>query len=152
MPPASEEKLYSETEFKQKLLEEEVKYIKKSHQQHMKDEGEQWQKQNAKLDNVEDMCRRFPDQMVTCRDNMEKDLRGEFISRSEVEQMEARLDNRIDEVPKVVGAQIQTMTTNLKANHETTVNAALKRIMVYIGIGFGAAVAILSLVIKITGS
>jgi len=147
----SDEKVYTEIEFKQAIIENKLVSIEANTAAHIKEEGEQWQKQNAKLENVEDMVRKFPEQMATCRNNMEKDLRGEFISRTEVKQMEERLDLRIDEVPKVVGAQIQTMTTNLKNNQEATISAALKRILVYIGIGFGAAVSVLSLVMKLTG-
>ena len=81
---------------------------------------------------------------------MEKENAIKFISRKEVEAMEERLDKRIDKVPEVVGEQIALMTTSLKTNQESTINKALNRILIYISVGFGAAVGIISLVMLLT--
>ncbi len=142
----AEERVYTETELEQELLKREVQALKATQSSHIQDEQKQWQKQNAKTDNIEQMVRQLPNQIVDCRRSMESDIRNEFMPRKEVELMEERLDARIDEIPKAIGLQIDNVASELKAANNRVV-ARVTGIMV----GVSATVAMVGFILKLTG-
>ena len=57
------EKLFTEQEVQQRIVNAEVTYIKKAQIEHINATGKLLQEQSSQLGNVEDMCRRLPEQM-----------------------------------------------------------------------------------------
>lgn len=143
---SSDEKKYTEIELKQELMSRELNSMKSVYSDHMRDEQKQWSNQNSKLETLLDSVRSIPSTITECRHDLETEIRVEFMPRKEVNAMEKRLDRRIDDMTAVVGAKIDSLHTDMKAENAKLVNKATGII-----VGFTGAIALVGLVLKLTG-
>lgn len=142
----SEGKKYTEQEFEQELIKRDVANLKKSFDQHIREEQKHWSDQNARLESVAEMVRSISTQIVDSRRNLEVDIRNDFMPRAEVVQMEERLDTRIDNVVEAIGTKLDSVTKELKAD-----NAKIVIRVTGVLIGFTSAVSVIVFILKLTG-
>lgn len=80
---------------------------------HKSDEEKVWGKIDAKMEGIASALDKVPDRIMSCRDELEDDMRTEFLSKSEAAVMEAKFKTTIKTVAVISNGVLLVLSTGV---------------------------------------